>query len=298
MPVAAPRAVLVWRASELDELVARHGTRGQAAFFLETRGQSLDELEERHRVTAAAREAVLGAVPLEWRRAEVARDQLDRFLFEPGDLVLALGQDGLVANVAKYLTGQAVIGLNPLPDLFEGALVRHPPEAAADLIADAAAQRLALEHRSMVQAELDDGQGLLALNEVFLGHRSHQSARYRLVASQGEERQSSSGLVVTTGTGATGWGRSIHAERGSSLALPAPTDPALAWFAREPWPSVSTGTRLTEGLVCDGAAVELISEMNDGGTLFGDGMEADHLELSWGSRAHVALARQTLSLVA
>jgi hypothetical protein len=32
----------------------------------------------------------------------------------------------------------------------------------------------------MVQAELDDGQRLLALNEIFVGHRTHQSARYRL----------------------------------------------------------------------------------------------------------------------
>lgn len=41
------------------------------------------------------------------------RGDLDRFLFEPDDIVLALGQDGLVANVAKYLDGQPVIGSNP-----------------------------------------------------------------------------------------------------------------------------------------------------------------------------------------
>ena len=43
----APRVVIVHRATELDELLARHGTRGQAAFFLSTRGRAIDELEER-----------------------------------------------------------------------------------------------------------------------------------------------------------------------------------------------------------------------------------------------------------
>jgi len=58
---------------------------------------------------------VLGAIPSDWRRARVDRADLDRFLFEPEDVVVAVGQDGLVANVAKYLTGQPVIGCNPDP---------------------------------------------------------------------------------------------------------------------------------------------------------------------------------------
>ena len=76
----------------------------------------------------------------------------------------------------------------------------------------------------MAAARLDDGQELLALNEVFVGHASHQSARYTLALGERAERQSSSGLIVATGTGATGWAASIHRERHSGLALPAPED--------------------------------------------------------------------------
>jgi hypothetical protein len=36
-----PRAVVVHRTTEYAELVARHGTRQQAAFFLETRGRGI-----------------------------------------------------------------------------------------------------------------------------------------------------------------------------------------------------------------------------------------------------------------
>src|SRR5918993_3587192 len=123
-----PRAVLVERPSEYDELLARHATHEQVRFFLEQRQRSVDEVLERHAALAATHRAVLGAVPADWRTATVLRADLDRFLFEPDDVVLALGQDGLVANVAKYLDGQPVIGIDPDPQRVPGVLVRHSPE--------------------------------------------------------------------------------------------------------------------------------------------------------------------------
>ncbi len=286
-----PRAVLVERPTEYSELLARHGTREQARFFLHARDRTLEEVEGRHRALAAARATVLAAIPADWRRAAVLRPELDRFLFEPDDVVVVLGQDGLVANVAKYLAGQPVIGLNLEP----GVLVPHLPEAAADLLADVAAGRAALQHRTMAAARLDDGQELLALNEVFVGHASHQSARYTLEVGERAERQSSSGLIVTTGTGATGWAASIHRERHSGLALPAPEDDRLAFFVREPWPSAWTGTDLGEGLL-QGTSLRVQWEM-EGGVVFGDGIESDHLSLEWGRRVEVGVAAAKLQLV-
>jgi hypothetical protein len=106
----------------------------------------------------------------------------------------------------------------------------------------------------MVSAHLDDGQSLTALNEVFVGHASDQSARYRLSLSDVEERESSSGLIVATGTDATGWAASLHLERRSSLVMPSPEERRLAFFVREPRPSVATGTELTEGSLSGGNA--------------------------------------------
>ena len=234
---------------------------------------------------------------MEWRRVKVDRGDLDRFLFEPDDLVVAVGQDGLVANVSKYLTGQLVIGCNPDPARYEGILVPHAAVEMGVLVPAAMAGEAPIGERSMVEAVLDDGLRLLALNEVFVGHQSHQSARYSIRLADRNERQSSSGVVVTTGTGATGWGRSIALERHSALAMPAPSERALAFFVREAWPSVATGATLTEGRVEEDTALAISSEMSEGGVVFGDGIEADRLEFGWGRRIEVRVAPERLRLV-
>ncbi|HET8642300.1 MAG TPA: hypothetical protein VFM37_10200 [Pseudonocardiaceae bacterium] len=291
----APRVVIVHRRTELDELIDRHGTRGQAAFFLSTRGRRLDEVEARHRANQRALEAVGAGVPLDWRRGSVERGDLDRFLFAPDDIVVVVGQDGLVANVAKYLDGQPVIGVDPEPGRNPGVLVTHAPEAAASLLR---ASRPRAERRTMVEVATDDGQSLLALNEIYLGHRSHQTARYRICPPGREpERQASSGLIVATGTGSTGWCRSAWLERRSHLALPAPAEPRLLWFVREAWPSPATGTTLTEGELTEGVALTVAVE-SDGLVAFGDGIETDNLTVTWGQTVALRRSTRTLRLIA
>ncbi|MDA0169060.1 hypothetical protein OJ998_08180 [Solirubrobacter taibaiensis] len=287
-----PRCVLVERPTEFRELLARHGTREQARFFLGQRGLRIEDVEERHLRYEETRARVIGAIPPAWRTAVVERGDLDRFLFAADDIVVVLGQDGLVANVAKYLNGQPVIGLNPEPDRFPGVLVTQRPEAMADLCADLVAGRAGVEQRTMVRAALDDGQELRALNEVFVGHRSHQSARYVLDVGGVNEHQSSSGLIVATGSGATGWAKSINQGR---LALPTPVAPELAWFVREAWESPATGAALTAGLLAPDGVLRVTSEID--GVVFGDGIEDDRLEVGWGQRVEISAARERLALV-
>ena len=294
----APRAVIVRRQTELEELVARHGTRQQVAFFLRSRGRDLATVDARHRAQHAALEAVSSAIPTDWRRGQIERADLARFVFGPEDVIVAVGQDGLVANVAKYLDGQPVIGINPEPDYNPGVLVRHPPAGTASLLSAAVAPvgEARFELRTMVAASTDDGQELVALNEIYVGHPSHQSARYRIETAAGQgERQSSSGVLIGTGTGATGWCRSVWRERDSALELPRAEEPALAWFVREAWPSPATGTDLTEGTLGAGDRLAVVAESDL--VIFGDGIEGDSVPLTWGQRVTMSVAGRRLRLL-
>ena len=295
MATLPPRAVFVTRQSEYDYLLARHATREQARFFLDQFGQSLGEVEARHAAQERAVAAAHAALPEEWRHAAVRREDLDRFLFTPEDVVVAVGQDGLVPNVAKYLSGQPVIGVNPDPARYDGVLVRFGVEQLSGLLLRTWHEDAEVEARTMAEGRLDSGERLLALNELFVGHRSHQSARYRIADGNQAEEQSSSGLIVATGTGATGWARSIMLATGVDVPL-APTQAALGWFVREPFPSVASGTQMRAGLLANDS-LSLTSHMNDGGVVFADGMEADFLQFGWGRKLEVGLAKERLNLV-
>lgn len=293
-----PRVVVVTRPTDYEALLVRHGTREQARFFLETRGQDIVDVERRQKRFEEVLAEVSRAIPMKWRRSRIVRSDLNRFVFEPEDIVTCVGQDGLVANAAKYLSGQLVLGINPDPERYDGVLVLHRAAEVARLLDAAGKGKVVVESRTMVEARVDDGQRLLAANEIYLGHKTHQSSRYRVRWRGKEERHSSSGVVVATGTGATGWARSIVlGKRGDTSRLPGPTDPRLAFFVREAFPSVATGTSIVEGSVTSEDSLAVVSEMNEGGTLFGDGIEDDAIDFRWGLCASISVAEQRLRLV-
>ncbi|GHD05194.1 NAD(+)/NADH kinase [Tianweitania populi] len=290
-----PRAVFVTRETDYELLIARHATRGQARFFLERRVQRIEDVEARHDRFHAVLLRARASVPADWRQTLVRRSDLDRFQFASDDVIVPVGQDGLVANVAKYLDGQPVLGVNPAPDLYDGVLVRVAVDRLARLLVASANAAVEIEHRTMVQAMLDDGQRLTALNEVFVGHGSHQSARYRIETAEAAEDHSSSGLIVASGTGATGWARSIAESTHLALTL-GREEHAVGFWVREPFPSIATATTLRAGKLTD-MPLTVTSRMNEGGVIFADGIEQDRIAFDWGRTVHLSAADKTLNLV-
>jgi hypothetical protein len=215
--------------------------------------------------------------------------------------VVALGQDGLVANTMKYLDGQPLVGLNPEPARWDGVLLPFQPKDLPAVLRDVGVDKRQAKAVTMAEALLSDGQRLRAVNDLFIGPRTHSSALYEIELGERREFQSSSGVIVATGLGSTAWLKSVvTGSLGIAQALkasrsidyrPQPWDTDRLTFAvREPFPSKTSRTELVFGSVTAQQPLLLRSRMPDNGVIFSDGMEADYLRFTAGMEAKITLS--------
>jgi NAD kinase len=307
-PQTEKKIILVVRQTRLDELIARFNTEGQARFYLEHLGADFSDYKlEDTMYKSAVREAQQQLETM-GRLQVLDRSFIPNFLFGQDDTVVVLGQDGLVANTLKYLDEQRVVGINPDPSRWEGVLLPFRVADLLKILPEVLAGRRAVSEVTMARAELNDGQVLFAVNDLFIGARSHISARYRISSGKEEEQHSSSGIIVSTGLGSTGWFRSLMAGAAaiaSSLsgqqvktAAPFKRDAEYLYFTvREPFPSTTSQASLVIGKVTAGEPLTVVSLMSESGVIFSDGIESDYLEFNAGTRAVIAPAAKKGRLV-
>ena len=303
------KIILVTRTTRLEELTARFNTIGQAKFYIEHLGVDFSDYELEHKnyreavKEAEAQLAALGRVQV------LDRAFLPNFIFGDEETVVVLGQDGLVANTLKYLRGQPVIAVNPDPERWDGVLLPFEVRDLSKVVIDVFARRRTLREIVMAKAELNNGQSLYGVNDLFIGQRSHISARYQISVGSTTEQHSSSGIIVSTGLGSTGWLKSILAGAGGiGKAFGRPFKPILpkdfSWESdylfysvREPFPSITSAATLVFGKISDKSPMRLISKMPENGIIFSDGIESDFLEFNSGTQALIRLADKKGHLV-
>jgi NAD kinase len=296
------RVVLVTRRTRLEELIVRHNTLGQARFYVEHLGADFGDYLAENEAYARSLRVTVEALEAWGRYQIVDRTLLQNFVFAPSDIVVALGQDGLVANTMKYLNGQPVVGLNPEPSRWDGVLLPFGPQQLAEVLPEVAAEHAPAKAVSMAQARLSDGQVLRAVNDLFIGPRTHTSALYELSHDGRSENQSSSGLIVSTGLGSTAWMKSVVTGSLSIAGAVSGSTPklqyqALPWDAREllfavrePFPSRASQTQIVYGRIDPDHPLTIRSRMPEHGVIFSDGIESDYLRFTAGMEAVIELA--------
>jgi NAD kinase len=144
-------------------------TVGQAKFYLEHAGQDFAPIEQAHAQYHAVLDGVRGLVPPSVKHQVIDRAFLPQFTFGENDLVVAVGPDGLVVNIAKYLDGQPILAVNPDPKKIEGVLLPFTTKDfwkpfTTGIYGDPPIKRI-----TMAETLLNDGQRLLAFNDFFVG---------------------------------------------------------------------------------------------------------------------------------
>jgi hypothetical protein len=266
-----------------------------------------DEYTEEDRVyqqslTQLLREVDVG-VPLK----TVDRDFLPNFDFRRCLAAVVIGQDGLVANAAKYVGGLPIIGVNPDESRYDGLLLPFEVREARNAVRRLIDNKAATRDVTLAEVNTNDGQRMLAFNDFFVGANSHVSARYTLEAGGRSEPQSSSGVLVSTGAGSTGWLSSLFNMTegfGRTFGSPAANrvrlewgDRRLVWAVREPFRSRHSGTDLVAGVLEEGDELVIGSQMPSRGVIFSDGVESDFLEFGSGTIARFSVSAQRARLV-
>jgi NAD kinase len=303
------KIILIVRTTRLEELIARFNTLEQAKFYIEHLGADFSDYEAEHRqYKEALRDTEMQLREL-GRVQTLDRTFLTNFVFGPEDTVVVLGQDGLVANSLKYVDERPVVAVNPDPRRWDGALLPFRVNDVRKIVSEVFAGQRRVREITMARVRLNNGQTLYGVNDLFIGHRSHISARYELALGTKHERQSSSGIIVSTGLGSTGWFTSVLAgARGIGMAFGRPFETDilknfpwesdyLYFTVREPFPSRTSAATLVFGRVTRRKPLMLLSQMPENGVIFSDGIEADRLEFNSGSQAVVDVADKKGHLV-
>jgi NAD kinase len=301
--------VFVTRRTRLEEVIARNSTRSQARFRVTMAGGDWSDLEDEntnYERTLHALRTRLGELA---RVVSIERQYLPTHVFGPQDVIVCVGQDGLVANCLKYTNGQYVMGINPDPVRFDGILLGWHGRNIDQIVADAERaldSKILARNVSMAEARLSDNQVLRAVNDLFIGLRDHGSSRYQIVQGDRRERQSSSGVIVATGLGSTGWLKSIITTAASvsaflgGTAAPSGRTVKLDWDSRqlvysvrEAFPSKWTQTGIVFGKITADNPLIIESENPENSIIFSDGIQKDALEFNAPLKAEITLSSVT-----
>ena len=300
-------AIIVKNKTRLESLIERFNTKAQAKFYIERSGGNFEDYELENSNFHDSLSSVQRQLSKVIKNKIVERSFLPSFLFNDKQVVVVIGQDGLVANTAKYVNEIPIVAVNPDIERFDGFLLPFGPDNFIDGVERVISGKFNSRMATLAEARLNDRQRLLAFNDLFIGAASHVSARYRISYGANTEEQSSSGIIVSTQMGSTGWLSSVfnmtsamhkfmekdHAKK-KMVKL---KDDQLMFVVREPFRSKKTQTDLTAGILTGKTRLVVESFMPTNGVIFSDGIEADFLSFNSGGIVTIGTAREKAKLV-
>ena len=173
-------AIIIKNKTRLEALIERFNTKAQARFYIERSGGDFNDYEIEHEIFHSSLSSVQRNLSTVLKNKIVERRFLPSFIFNDKQVVVTVGQDGLVANTAKYVKQIPIVAINPDRERFDGVLLPFNSDNFLTAINKVISNNYTSKWTSFAEAKLNDGQRLLAFNDLFIGATSHVSARYQL----------------------------------------------------------------------------------------------------------------------
>ena len=298
-------AIIVKSKTRLESLIERFNTKAQAKFYIERLGGNFEEYEIEDEIYRHSLNSLQTQLSKVIKNKTIDRQFVSSYIFSAKNIIIVIGQDGLVANTAKYSDNLPIIAVNPDTERYDGILLPFNTSNFIQGVENVLTNNYNSKIMSFAEAKLNDGQKLLAFNDLFIGASSHVSARYKITYKNKTEQHSSSGIIVSTPAGSTGWLSSIFNmaygvtnmfEKNLTLKQPKLREKDLLFAVREPFKSIRTQTEMTAGIIRNNT-LTIESFMPNNGIIFSDGIEKDFLNFNSGSIATIGIAKETANIV-
>ncbi len=299
-------AIIVKNKTRLESLIERYNTKSQAQFYIERLGGNFQDYILEDQIFKESLNSLQTQLSKKIKNKIVEREYIPSYIFSDKNLIVVIGQDGLVANTAKYSKNLPIIAVNPDKERFDGILLPFEIANFMNGVENVVSGNYQSKSMRFAEANLNDGQRLLAFNDLFIGTTSHASARYKIAYNKMAEEQSSSGLIVSTLAGSTGWLSSVFNmaygvtgifEKNLKLKQPKLKENELLFAVREPFKSIRTQTNITAGILRNHNKLIIESFMPTNGIIFSDGVESDFLKFNSGVIATIGIAKETANIV-
>ncbi len=227
----------------------------------------------------------------------IFRDELDTLDLTQFGCIVALGGDNHFTYVAHHCKQNKIIGCNSDVQTSFGALLSFNPISLKETVSRNW-ENINVENWSLISVEIEypDGKKINTVNAVseisIRNANPDMTSRYIVLHEDKKEEQKSSGLLLYTGAGSTGWYASCKNEDDEQASF-SKSAPFFRVYARELSQKARKNFKLTDFTVLD--KCQIISEMNGGISI--DALPERVYPFPAGSIATIHLSKEKLKVI-
>ncbi len=227
----------------------------------------------------------------------ILRDELTKAKIKDVKAVISFGGDNHFQYVAHFLDKQFLIGMNSDPARSDGALAYFTVQDIKRVLKKLEEGDFLIEEWTRLQIEINNKKiETLAVCEVFVGETARKDmSRHILLYKGKKEEQKSSGILIATGAGSTGWYDSSVRylyRNGNKFSK---TEKTVRFLVTEPYRGKISGFSLLEGELLPDEKLTIQSLNDSSGKILIDAQQ--EFDFQRGSTCRIQISKEPLRVI-